>query len=588
MVHIPLQAAPPDSANESLLGRAESGMLPDKAPALHPLSERLRSYLPWVTRQSLQIGLLLLVFLLLYAPAMRALAMTWWEHDRLENFLIPILSFYLVWMKRNNLTGLPIQPTIGWGLPLILLSALLLLVGEMGAIVTLSEISLILMIGGLILTLLGTTFLRRLSFPIAFLFLMLPLLEDIFGPLNQPLQLLTAKQGVAILQALGYPALVDRTFIVLPHITLEVARVCSGVNYLFSILSIGIPLAFLSLKTWKARAFLILSALMIGVASNWVRVVFIGVWSSFDRTTLHGPFHIFQGTFVAWVGYVFLFIGARSFARVETFFSLRRPGIDGPLPANGPRGVRIPYLSTAAGPVSTTGNPETSGFWPGWNRSWWTALLTLASLFVYLSLSDPAPVALKHDLGDLPPMIGTWFREAGSLHKAEFRLQGADAELFRTYHNKQASIYVYVAYFASQKHGKETVSYLTDSLQQDAREIDIRIDSQQTVSINEKPSRTEQDNRRLLFWYDVNGRIVANRYRAKLGTLLDTIVRGRSNGAFVLLTIDSPHGEALTPSMDEYAFVERLVPILRQYLGSTGSTPVVSEIRGSSTASAIP
>jgi len=600
MVHIPLQAAPPDSANESLLAGAESRTLPDKAPALHPLSERLSSYLPSVTRQSLQIGLLLFVFLLLYAPAMRALATTWWDHNRLEQFVIPLLSLSLVWTKREELERLPVQPATFWGLPLVLLAALLLLLGEVGAIITLSQISLILMIAGLILTLLGTTFLRRLSVPLAFLFLMLPLLEDIVGPLNYPLQLLTAQQGVAILQALGYPALVDRTFIVLPHITLEVARVCSGVIYLISILSIGIPLAYVSLKTWKGRALLVLSALMIGVASNWVRVVLIGIWTSFDRTIVHGPFHIFQGMFVAWVAYVCLFIGARSLAKLEQFLSLRRSAMDDRLPANGPRGVRNPSLGTTTGALLTIGKAATGGPqfdsravshrrfpWSSWNRAWWTALLTLAGLLAYLSLPDPPAVALGQDLADFPSNISGWSREAGRLHRAEVRLEGADAELFRTYQTHQARIHVYVAYFASQKHGKKAVSYLTDTLHQNARQIDIRIDSHRTVTINETLSTAGQGNRRLLFWYDVNGRIIANRYRAKLATLIDTIASGRRSGAFVLLTVDAPHGEDLTPPPDAYAFVQELIQILQRHLVQAGLAPVVPKPR-SITAGALP
>jgi len=570
---------PNDPSRESASAQVDLPVISRPASPWRQPSELLSRYLLPVRRESLQIGLLLLVFLFLYTPVMRALAMSWWDHDRLEGFVIPLLSLYLVWMNRKELVRLPIQPTISWGLPLVLLAALLLLLGEVGAIITLSQISLILMIAGLVLTLLGKIFLRRLAVPVAFLFLMLPILEDIVAPLHLPLQLLTAGQGVAILQALGYPALVERQFIVLPHITLEIARVCSGMNYLLSILSIGIPLAYLSLKTWKARALLVLSALVIGVASNWVRVVLIGIWTSFDRTTIHGPVHIFQGMFVAWVGYVCLFIGARSLAKLEQFLSLRRPAIGAPLPANGPRGALIPSLGTAAGAVSTPGNPATGGSgldsrvvprqrfpWSSWNRAWWTALLTLAGLLAYLFLPDPPAVALRQDLADFPSNIRGWFRESGSLHRAEVRLEGADAELFRTYQKQQARIHVYVAYFAYQKHGKKAVSYLTDTLHQNARQIDIRIDSGRTVTINETLSRAGQGNRRLLFWYDVNGRIIANRYRAKLATLIDTIASGRRNGAFVVLASDPYDSHGGEQDKREEAFVRELVPLLHQYL----------------------
>jgi EpsI family protein len=528
---------------------------------------------------------------------MRTLAMTWVGHDRLEGFLIPLLSLYLVWMKRKELEHLPIQPTVAWGLPLVLLAALLLLFGEMGSMLILSEMSPIVMVAGLILLLLGKSFLRRLSLPLAFLFLMLPLLEDIVAPANFPLQLLTARQGVAILRALGYPALVDRQFIVLPHITLEVARACSGVNYLLSILAVGIPLAYLMLRTWKGRALLILSALVIGIASNWIRVLLIAIWTSFDSTAIHGPAHVFQGMFVAWLGYVWLYIGARSIARVENPLRRGRPAVGAPPPGNGRTRVQVhpPSIATPALRAEGTLDVNVSRFEPmalpcevsrrrHWNRAWRIGLLTMGSLLAYLSLHHTSAVALKTDFASFPPVIGGWSGEPGDINSAGFRLPGADGEFLRTYRKDQAKIHVYVAYFASQRSGKESASYLTDALLQDARQIDIRIDSRQSVAVNENLGRTGQGNRRLLFWYDVNGRIVANRHSAKLANLLNMVCGGRSSGAFVLLALDSPQAEGLALSPDENTFVQRLVLILRQYLAPTGSTPMGSDLAGAKTA----
>ena len=177
------------------------------------------------------------------------------------------------------------------------------MLGEIGGVATLSEISLLGMIVGLVLLLGGTAYLRVLGFPITYLAFMLPILEDLVAPLHWPLQLITAQQGVTILQMLGFPALVEQQYVVLPHITLEVAGVCSGVNYLISIAAIGLPLAYLALRKLWSRVALILLAVAIGWMANWLRVVLIGVWTSWGGEGLHGPFHILQGMFVAWVGW---------------------------------------------------------------------------------------------------------------------------------------------------------------------------------------------------------------------------------------------------------------------------------------------
>ena len=46
----------------------------------------------------------------------------------------------------------------------------------------------------------------------------------------------------------------------------------------------------------------------------------------------------------------------------------------------------------------------------------------------------------------------------------------------------------------------------------------------------------------MLFWYDVNGRIVADFYRLKSYTIWDAVTRRRTNGAVVMIAWDGPAG----------------------------------------------
>jgi len=64
------------------------------------------------------------------------------------------------------------------------IAALLLIVGETGAIIALSQTSLLVMLVGLMLVLAGTQFLRVLSLPVASLFFMLPFLGQAILSLN--------------------------------------------------------------------------------------------------------------------------------------------------------------------------------------------------------------------------------------------------------------------------------------------------------------------------------------------------------------------------------------------------------------------
>jgi len=217
----------------------------------------------------------------------------------------------LIYSRREKLKVLTIQPEYVRGFGVILSAAGLLLVGDAGGLAVLEQISLVVMIAGLVFFLLGKMWLMVLGFPIAYLFFMVPIADELIIPLHQFFQILTAKAGVSLLQFMGFAALLKDQYIFLPNITLEVAKACSGINYLISVLAVGVALASLTLKNMSHRIILVLSALVIGVIANWIRVVAIGIWSYYGVTdVLHGPFHVFQALFVSQVGFVALFVGA--------------------------------------------------------------------------------------------------------------------------------------------------------------------------------------------------------------------------------------------------------------------------------------
>jgi EpsI family protein len=549
----------------------------------HP-GPALQELAPDATSPSLrgiQIGLMCLLIILLYAPIMRELAKMWWGHDRLDGFLIPFITLYIVWVRRNELLRLPVRPVASLGTPIILLAGLSLVAGQYGGVALLGAASLIPMLVGLILLLFGAAHLKRLVLPIGYLFFMLPFLDDIVAPLHWPFQLLTAKQGAAIFQFLGFPPLVEGQLIVLPTITLEVAKVCSGVNYLLPILTIGLPLAYLSLRTWWSGLTLVLGALAIGIISNWVRVLLIGMWAYYGGQVLHGPFHFLQGKFVAWVGYTFLFLGAWALSRAENRISMRRApatsekpgntlspataqaprcmaGADSTLDGTGAMDVPRPFLSMHSR------CPASQRFW---NCPRWIALGCLAGFAVVLFLHANNAVGLSEDLTTFPSTIEEWTETSQDILAAPFKLQGVDAELARVYRNQQGeTAWLYVGYFTTQVQGRSAASYLTAPLHEGARKVAIVMDPDRQIAVNERLSSRDRGAQRQLFWYVADGRIIANRYQAKLVTILSGIVRGRTNGAFVLITMDP----ALTPegSADPEAetLVRNVVRLLRKHL----------------------
>lgn len=246
-----------------------------------------------------------------YGPVFGYLAHSWRTRDDYSHgALVPFIALYLAWADRGRLARLPIRPCPGWGAPILALAGVLLVLGHLAGIVLLEEVSLLVLLAGLALLLLGTAWTRRLAGPIAYLLFMVPLFAQGSDWVHWPFQLLAADLGILGLQIAGFSAYQEAQFIYLPRVTLEVAEACSGVRFLIAVVAIGIPLAIATQRTWTRRVLLVLIGMAAAILANGIRVALIGVWVSYGWNIVHGPLHVLQGLFAAWMGFIVLFVAA--------------------------------------------------------------------------------------------------------------------------------------------------------------------------------------------------------------------------------------------------------------------------------------
>ena len=89
-----------------------------------------------------------------------------------------------------------------------------------------------------------------------------------------------------------------------------------------------------------------------------------------------------------------------------------------------------------------------------------------------------------------------------------------------------------------------------------------------TIEINQVVPEARVQ-RGLIFWYDLNGRIVADMYLAKAYTVWDALTRRRTNGAVIMVAWEYPAGVELDASrLKAIGFVRELVPLLRRHMPS--------------------
>lgn len=495
-----------------------------------------------------QLSLLGVILTFLYTPAFKALINGWWESKAYSHgFLVPLISLYLIWSRRERLRYLDLCPNNSGGILLVLLTGSMLLLGNLSDIILFQELSLVIMIAGLVLLLMGTNYLKALSFPIAYLLFMVPILDAFSSNIHWPLQLFSAKIGTIILHSLGTPAFLESQYIMLPNITLEIAEECSGLRFLISIIAIGIPLVYLTQKTWARKIGLVTLALLIAILANAARVAFVGFWAyHYDQVNTHGPFHIFQGFLVAQIGFIVLFMGAWIFSRIP---------------------IRSAKKIETTKPASNNVVSINIG---KFNRSWYISIFLLLFLGIYPYVNTIKPIPLKRDLKGFPSAIGAWKgRDINSNEGSDILqiIQKADSKIMRIYHGVSGrEIKLYIGYFESQGQGRELINYISRRFHSDAVKIDIPLGREDSVQVNKTMLREGHTPHLALFWYDLNGGIITDPYKAKLTSTLDALLRGRTNGAIVMVSaaLDQPDDSQIVE--DEKGFTQDLIPILRDYL----------------------
>jgi len=236
-----------------------------------------------------------------------------------HGFLVAPFALFIVWKARGALRALPARPHPA-GLAVVILGILLLTVGQFGAELFLSRVSLLVVIAGSVLYLWGPAHLRRAAFALVLLLLVIPLPTLILNRVSFPLQLLASRTAETALSAAGVPVLREGNVLVLPHTTLEVAQACSGIRSLASLIALGMIVGHFSPSATPRRLVaLVALAIPIAVLANAFRVAGTGLEAAWlGPWAAEGFFHTFSGWLMFVVALAALFACARAIDLLST------------------------------------------------------------------------------------------------------------------------------------------------------------------------------------------------------------------------------------------------------------------------------
>ena len=200
-------------------------------------------------------------------------------------------------------------------------------------------------------------------------------------------------------------------------------------------------------------------------------------------------------------------------------------------------------------------------------------LIVLLAITSFLARPVQSRTADAVELDKLPYTLSTWQGvDDNSLDEATAVELGADAYLTRTYSTSDAAaLGLYVAYYGSQRPGVSIHSPLHCLPGTGWEALDVATvplpaaDGSAAASVRQMTMRKNLDRAVVIYWYQLEGRSVANEVTSKLYLLSDRLRRQAGDAALVRIVVpvtDVPEAAAARG----LAFARELLPQLAPLL----------------------
>ena len=508
----------------------------------------------WMTPGLFWLALATIGAAVFFADGLNALFAAWALPEYSHGPLIPILSGLLFLRQLKEYPVDPGPKRNRWvGVTVIVVALALATLGKLSNIYDLVAYATILWIGGLLLVSFGWATGKHFWPPVLHLVYMLPLPGVIYYKMTTWLQFISSELGVWFLKMLSIPVFLDGNIIDLGITKLHVAEACSGLRYLFPILSFSYIFAVLYKGPKWHKAVLLLSAAPITVVMNSIRIAVAGVIVQYwGLDWLDGFTHFFEGWVIFLACILLLFL----LARIMLFFNARKMGLAEALDLD------TDGLAEQAGRVQYT---QASG-----------AMITVGVIMIAASLAwqavpDRSGSAIARDNFALfPRTLGEW-RQEGSPRRLDSRVVevlGADdyhsinlahpdheptVEFFSAWYNDQGKGGVHSPEVCLPGGGWE-IAWL------ERTDVTAEMGWETPFSINRAIIQKGETRMMVYYWFDQKGRKIAWDMAAKYWLLVDGVNTGRTDGALVRLTTP------ILPDESDAAADARLKDVLKQTL----------------------
>ena len=470
--------------------------------------------------------------LIYFWPGIEALLEAWQLPEYSHGPLIPVLSL-LLFLRQLKTVPIDTGPVVDrWpGVILLLVAMAFGMLGKLSQIDEIVAYSLILWVGAILLISFGWRNGRQFWPPVLHLVYMLPLPGVLYYKLSIFLQFVSSELGVWFLTLINVPVFLDGNIIDLGIFKLQVAEACSGLRYLFPILSFSYIFAVLYKGPMWHKAVVLLAAAPITVVMNSARIAFAGWIVKYKGLEyLEGFTHFFEGWVIFLICIVLLFALAWLMLLLQPNRMSLIDALDLDTTDLLPQALRLRLIQPSVALVLTT------------------VLLSATATAWYMRPAVDRPVINRDPFALFPTRMGDWVAGIpNTLTPDVERVLGADEYLsvdFRqTGPGSEAvpRVDLFIAWYDDQSNGGTHSPEVC--LPGNGWEISLleRVDVapelglEGTYNLNRAIIQKGEARMLAYYWFEQHGRHVAWDIAAKFYLLWDGFTVGRTDGALVRL-----------------------------------------------------
>ncbi len=405
------------------------------------------------------------------------------------------------------------------------LALILAVLGNLMRIPDIVTYAFVFWVSGVVLAVFGWQRGKRHQLPVFHLVFMLPLPQFLYWKLTIFLQWVSSELGVWFVSLAGVAVYLEGNVIDLGVYKLQVAEACSGLRYLFPILSFSYLFSILYRGPIWHKVVLLVSAAPLTVLMNSFRIGVIGILvDRYGIEQAEGFLHFFEGWVVFLLCVGILFLMAMALQRLTANPLPLADAID--LDFEGFGGILTRIFAIRASVFLAMAMALTVAFSLAWKFTPTPAIATLE----------------RESFALYPNQIDTWAGLTSRLDPEIETVLAADDYVNSVYRDgtEKDVVALFVAFYKKQTEGQGIHSpevclpsggWEVFNLEQVP--VDMSAAGYGTFTANRAVIQKGLSRQLVYYWFEGRGERQSNDFRAKMSVLADSLTKGRTDGALV-------------------------------------------------------